>query len=232
MAVPCVVFLANRHHVWQAQDSRRKDRHPLKDDVVIRDIPPDDAGYPELLATLLYETFRRTSPHSWPTLADAVAEVRTQLTDGKLNLIASHRDKPVCGWVSASPHYGGNVWEIHPLVVDLGFRGMGIGTRLVQEMERRTRTMGGVTLWVATDDETGGTTLFGKDLFPYPLMALGCVGSKGDHPLGFYLRIGFTVVGVMPDANGLGKPDIYLAKRLTNLPPKEQDRAPGTRRTK
>ena len=28
------------------------------------------------------------------------------------------------------------------------------------------------------------------------------------------LRVGFTVVGVMPDANGPGKPDIFLAKRV------------------
>jgi aminoglycoside 6'-N-acetyltransferase I len=165
-------------------------------------------------------------------MADAITEVRTQLTDGKMNLIACHGDKPVCGWISASPQYGGKVWEIHPLVVDLEFHGLGIGTRLVQEMERRTRALGGVTLWVATDDETGGTSLFGKDLYPNPLTALASVGSNGDHPLGFYLRIGFAVVGVMPDANGLGRPDIYLAKRITNLPPKEQDRARGTRRTK
>ena len=189
----------------------------MKEDVIIRDMPPDATGYPELLARLLYETFRPTSPQSWPTLADAMAEVRSQLTEGKLNLIASRRDKPICGWISASPHYGGNVWEIHPLAVDPEFQGMGIGRRLVQEIERRTRAAGGITLYAATDDETGGTTVFGKDLYPNPLTALGTVQSKGHHPLGFYLRIGFTVVGVMPDANGPGKPDIYLAKRLTNL---------------
>ena len=34
------------------------------------------------------------------------------------------------------------------------------------------------------------------------------------HPYEFYQRCGFTIVGVVPDANGLGKPDILLAKRV------------------
>jgi len=28
------------------------------------------------------------------------------------------------------------------------------------------------------------------------------------------MRCGYRLVGVMPDANGYGKPDLYLAKRL------------------
>jgi hypothetical protein len=28
------------------------------------------------------------------------------------------------------------------------------------------------------------------------------------------LKVGFVIVGVMPDANGWGKPDIFMAKRV------------------
>ena len=35
-----------------------------------------------------------------------------------------------------------------------------------------------------------------------------------DHPYEFYLRVGFRIAGVLPDANGRGKPDIFLAKRV------------------
>ena len=38
-----------------------------------------------------------------------------------------------------------------------------------------------------------------------------------DHPFEFYQKLGFVIVGVMPDANGLGKPDIFMAKRLGGL---------------
>ena len=38
----------------------------------------------------------------------------------------------------------------------------------------------------------------------------------GGHPLEFYRRVGFTIVGVLPDANGPGRPDIFLAKRVAH----------------
>jgi len=35
-----------------------------------------------------------------------------------------------------------------------------------------------------------------------------------DHPVNFYLKLGYVIVGIIPDANGMGKPDILLAKRV------------------
>jgi aminoglycoside 6'-N-acetyltransferase I len=35
-----------------------------------------------------------------------------------------------------------------------------------------------------------------------------------DHPVDFYLRMGFEVVGLIPDANGPGKLDILMAKQV------------------
>jgi len=34
------------------------------------------------------------------------------------------------------------------------------------------------------------------------------------HVFGFYQKLGYVVVGAIPDANGFGKPDILMAKRI------------------
>jgi len=36
----------------------------------------------------------------------------------------------------------------------------------------------------------------------------------GSHAFLFYQKVGYVVTGVMPDANGLGKPDIFMSKRV------------------
>jgi aminoglycoside 6'-N-acetyltransferase I len=77
------------------------------------------------------------------------------------------------------------------------------------------RAKGGLTLWAGTDDEAGLTSIGGVDLYPGVLEKLLQVHDWGQHPLGFYRRLGFEVVGVVPDANGLGRPDILVAKRVS-----------------
>ncbi len=55
------------------------------------------------------------------------------------------------------------------------------------------------------------------DLYVEPLEAMRNLGVR-DYTLGhayqFWQRVGFTVVGVIPDAEGLGVPSIHLAKKL------------------
>lgn len=71
-----------------------------------------------------------------------------------------------------------------------------------------------MTLWVGTDDENNQTSLSQINLYPNVWKHIQQIENLGGHPYAFYEKIGFVIVGVMPDANGLGKPDIYMAKRL------------------
>ena len=53
-----------------------------------------------------------------------------------------------------------------------------------------------------------------QGLYQDTAAALASIRSTSGHPYEFWLRIGFSVVGVMPDAEGPGKPSIQLAKRI------------------
>lgn len=69
-------------------------------------------------------------------------------------------------------------------------------------------------MWAGSDDEHGQTSLGGVDLYADVAESIASIRNRGGHPYEFYLKAGFRVVGVLPDANGVGKPDIFLAKRV------------------
>jgi aminoglycoside 6'-N-acetyltransferase I len=120
------------------------------------------------------------------------------------------------GWCGILPSYGGHVFELHPLVVRRDWQRKGIGTILVNEITNIARVKGGLTIWLGADDERlgGETSLANVDLYddlPKHVKEF----DPGEHQSAFYMKIGFKVVGVLPDANGIGKPDIFLAKRLS-----------------
>ena len=93
-------------------------------------------------------------------------------------------------------------------------RGRGIGRALVNEIVRLVEQEGALTLLLGTSDEANLTNLADRDLFRDPPAALRSIEAKRLHPLGFWLKVGFAVVGVVPDAEGIGKPTILLAKPL------------------
>ena len=67
-----------------------------------------------------------------------------------------------------------------------------------------------------TDDiaAKAGTTLANTNLFDDLYSKIKNIRNLERHPYEFYQKIGYQIVGVIPDANGLGKPDIWLAKSL------------------
>jgi aminoglycoside 6'-N-acetyltransferase I len=164
-------------------------------------------------ANLLVESFRHDWPEAWPTEEEAIEEVHEALGEGRICRAALGEDGTVLGWIGGIPAYDGKVWELHPLVVRLDLQRRGIGSALVADLETRVAERGALTLWLGTDDVTGMTTLSGVDLYPDVLGHLANIENLRGHPYEFYLRLGFSIIGVMPDANGWGKPDIYMAKR-------------------
>lgn len=180
--------------------------------------PRTDTELAREAAGLLVREFREHWPDAWPTQAAAEAEVREALDPAKVAYAAVAEGGALLGWIGGQPQYGGNVWELHPLVVRGEAQGRGVGRSLVERLEADVRARGGLTLWVGTDDEAGMTSIGGVDLYPRVLEKLAAIDSRRRHPMGFYLRLGFEVAGVVPDANGFGRPDILMAKRVAGPP--------------
>jgi aminoglycoside 6'-N-acetyltransferase I len=180
----------------------------------IADLHPDNQKAIEEVASLLLEEFQEHWPDAWETIEEASQEVRESLGEDRISRIAIDRQGNVLGWIGGISQYDGNVWELHPLVVRSRYQNRGIGRALVADLERQVKAKGGLTLWVGTDDEDNMTTLAGVDLYPNVLERISNIKNLRRHPYEFYQKVGFVIVGVMPDANGLGKPDIFMAKRI------------------
>jgi len=183
-------------------------------DFRIEDLLQEQAARIHEAAELLHVESILHWPEAWPTLTAALEEVDKLLTGDCILRIAVNEKDKVLGWIGGISQYAGHSWELHPLVVHPEHQMAGIGRALVRDLERQVRKRGGTTLFLGTDDEDGRTTLSETDLYPNVLDHLKKIRNTGGHPYGFYQKVGFTVVGVIPDANGPGKPDIFMAKRL------------------
>jgi len=184
---------------------------------VMRDtITIEDVGTKPFLihsiAALLVAGFREHWPDAWPTLDDAIVEVEASLEPGHISRVAIEDGEPL-GWIGGMHDYD-RVWELHPLVVREDRRNRGIGRILVEDLERLVAAEQGLTLRLGTNDDDAMTSVGGGDLYPNPLDHLAALTDRKGHPFGFYRRLGFVVTGIIPDADGLGKPDILMAKRV------------------
>jgi aminoglycoside 6'-N-acetyltransferase I len=178
----------------------------------IEDLTANDSSSIDEAAELLHAAFSPLG--AWTTLAEARQEVVDSISADRVSRVARSADGTIIGWIGAIRQYDGLVWELHPIVVDTAHRRQGVGRALVVDLEAILVLRGGLTLWAGSDDLAGETSFGGVDLYSALPEAFGAVHSWGNHPLPFYRRLGFHVIGVMPDANGPGRPDIFLAKRL------------------
>ena len=165
-------------------------------------------------ARLLVESF--DPRYGWPTLDDARDEVERVVREG-FAFAALEDDDALAGWVGGLPEYEGHVWELHPLVVKADRRRRGVGRALVQAFEEEARRRGASTVTLGTDDTAGMTSLAGVDLYSDIGGHISRLYDRGHfHPFLFFQKLGFVVTGVLPDANGNDKPDIYMSKAVTN----------------
>jgi aminoglycoside 6'-N-acetyltransferase I len=172
-----------------------------------------DESLMEATAVLLTDTFSGLGKDAWPTLESARNEVLECVSEPNICL-ALVEEGSLGGWVGARPMYE-LTWELHPLLVRRELHGRGMGRALVAELERRASLRGILGLVLGSDDETEGTSLSSCSLHEGNyLVELSNVRNLKHHPFEFYRKCGYMIVGAIPDANGPGKPDIWMWKRL------------------
>jgi aminoglycoside 6'-N-acetyltransferase I len=153
-------------------------------------------------------------PSAYNAAGEAEAEVALRCADSDWLGHAALEGDRLLGWIGAIRTYS-HGWEIHPLVVAPDRQRRGIGSALLAALEARARGEGVLTLFLGSDDDYGGTSLFGRELWPNAVGHVAAIEATArGHALTFYRRHGYEIVGLLPDVNGLGRPDIMLAKRL------------------
>jgi aminoglycoside 6'-N-acetyltransferase I len=179
----------------------------------IQDLSSEDKRAIEQVAKMLMEGFGEHWPDAWPTLEEAVEEVHESFEKGRISRVAIDADGSALGWIGGQHSYDG-VWELHPLVVRADQQGKGVGRALVADLEAQVRQRGGITLMLGTNDDDNMTTLSGIDLYPDIWRHIAEIKNLRGHPYEFYQKLGYAIIGVVPDASGFGKPDILMAKRV------------------
>ena len=173
----------------------------------------EDPGLRKQMAELLVVGFREHWD-AWATTEEALAEIQQILDKGFARMALDDGGEQVLGWIGGLPEYDGHVWELHPMVVHPEYQKQGIGRALVADFEQQVKQRGGLTIRLGSDDEDDMTSLAGRDLYDGLWESIAHIQNLKGHPYEFYQKCGYAIIGVVPDANGRGKPDIIMGKRV------------------
>ncbi len=182
----------------------------------IVELPETDKLMLEKLTQLTFEGGKQHNPFWLPTMKDAKDEVAEALSANRICRVLIDGESPL-GWGAVIPH-GYGIWELHPLVIDPAYHRKGYGKYLVGELEKLAVSAGATTMILSTTDALGGTNIGGIDLYDDPLgrlIKIDVTNVENGHAFQFWRKVGYSLVGVLPDAEGRGIPSIQFSKRLT-----------------
>ena len=162
----------------------------------------------------MVDAFREHWPDAWPTFEHGLEEANEWFETGKIIRASVNKNENLLGIIGGISQYDGHVWELHPLAVQPSMQGQGIGRALVEDFEEQIRQRGGLTITLGSDDEDGMTSLSNVDVYEHLWEKVKNIRNLKRHPYEFYQKMGFVITGVVPDANGIGKPDIIMSKRV------------------
>jgi aminoglycoside 6'-N-acetyltransferase I len=177
-------------------------------------LSPDSTHLIQQAAQLLVDAFREHWPDAWPTFEEGLKEVHEMLDPERICRAVVDEKGDLLGIIGGIPGYDGHVWELHPLAIWPALQGQGLGRALVEDFEEQVRQKGGLTITLGSDDEDDMTSLANVDLYENLWEKIRDIRNFKQHPFEFYEKMGYVITGIVPDANGIGKPDILMAKRI------------------
>lgn len=148
-------------------------------------------------------------------VTQALADV-VQFAPADLSLVARDPEGTPIGWLRAEHFRGQASAEIKLVAVHPARRRQEVARTLVMAAEERMSGNACVTMLATVGDTRGRTSLYGIDVTEDAPRLLAGFHCHADHPAGFFLRIGYRLVGLLPDAYGPGKHDLTLARRITS----------------
>ena len=180
----------------------------------ILSLTPQNQAIIKQAAQLLTNAFHEHWPEAWPTPEDSMREIQEMLDEERICRVAIDDEGNLMGIIGGIPQYDGNVWELHPLAVQANLQSQGIGRALVMDFEEQVRLRRGLTIVLGSDDEDNMTSLSNVDLYEDLWDKIRNIRNLKKHPFEFYQKLGYIISGVVIDANGIGKPDILMSKRV------------------
>jgi aminoglycoside 6'-N-acetyltransferase I len=167
----------------------------------------------EQAAVILHTAFTNIGKCAWLTIEAARKEV-AECSEPANICMGMCRGDTLLGWAGLRPMYD-KTWELHPMVMHPDYQHLGLGRKLLKRVEEGARKLDIVGILLGTDDETGGTSLSQCELTADTVFdEIRNIRNLKKHPYEFYQKCGYAIIGAVPDASGIGKPDILMWKSL------------------
>jgi len=163
---------------------------------------------------LMYITFSEINGNLWlKNEKDAFIEVKECIKGANI-CIGIKLENRLIGWAGLRQMYE-KTWELHPIVVKKEFQGKKYGQKLLNELERIAYKNGIIGIVAGSDDETNSTSLSDKKINGENIFdEIKSIKNYKNHPFEFYKKCSYSIIGIIPNANGQNKPDIWLWKDI------------------
>ncbi len=172
----------------------------------------------EQAVKILLEAF--PADEMWSDLDEKMARETVEFSIyGKNICIGIKIGSELAGWVCLRPEYekikNEATWELHPFVISPKFKRKGYGKMLMEEVEKAAQENNIIGIILSSGDEANKTSLSDKEITGENIIEeIKNIKNYKNHPYEFYQKCGYSIIGIIPNAYGIRKTDIWLWKDI------------------